>query len=324
MRKVLFFINPLRVGSERRRASVDECAALLREDGCTVEMQDTLSAYSAGDQARDAVASGFDTIFACGGDGTLFQILQGVAGSETALGVIPFGTGNVVAQNLRLPRDPVAALRLQRNGNSKAVTIPLGEVRCRTLRDAEGRDERRWYYTIAAGLGMHAALMDLGPNGAGKRVWGRAAYYADGLKLLAGRAAEPFDLEITRTDGGTRKLRACELLAVRVAEINRWRPGGDMCSSRLRMAAVPMTGRLGLTHAMFHALFTGMSANGTGQGRVLPYPQYEDATQIVCKPVADFDYAAPLLVQADGEVIGVGPATMKIAKKTVNLIWPKK
>jgi len=301
---------------------VDACAALLREDGCTVEMQDTLSAYSAGDQAREAVAGGFDTIFACGGDGTLFQILQGVAGSETALGVIPFGTGNVVAQNLRLPRDPVAALRAQRNGNSRAVTIPLGEVRCRTLRDATGHDERRWYFTIAAGLGMHAALMDLAPNGTGKRVWGRAAYYADGLKLLATHVVEPFEAEINRVDGSTEKLQACELLAVRVAEINRWRAGGDLCSSQLRMAAVQQTGRLGLTHAMFHALFTGKSANGNGAQGGLPYPYYEDASQIVCRPVTGHHYGAPLLVEADGEVVGVGPATFKMAKRTVKLIWP--
>lgn len=301
---------------------MDECAAQLRADGCTVEMQETLSAYSAGDQAREAVASGFDTIFACGGDGTLFQILQGVAGSETALGVIPFGTGNVVAQNLRLPRDPVAALRTQRNGNSRAVTIPLGEVRCRTLRDAAGGEERRWYFTIAAGLGLHAALMDLAPNGAGKRVWGRAAYYADGLKLLARRAVEPFDAEITRADGSTRSLRVCELLGVRVAEINRWKAGGDLCSPLLRMAAVPMTGRAGLAHAMFHALFTGKSAQGSEDRKWLPYPLYEDATQIVCRPVSRFDYAAPLLVEADGEVVGVGPATLKIAEKRLKLIWP--
>jgi diacylglycerol kinase family enzyme len=322
MRRVVFFINPLLVDRGRRRATLEECAALLRADGCDVEMRDTLSAYSAGDQAHEAVANGFDTIFACGGDGTMFQILQGVAGSETALGVIPFGTGNVLAQNLRLPRDPIAALRAQRNGNSRTVTIPLGEVSCRTLRDASGHDERRWYFTIAAGLGMHAALMDLAPNGSGKRVWGRAAYYADGLKLLGSHSIAPFDADITRADGEVKKLRACELLGVRVGEINRWRPGGDLCLPQLRIAAVPLTGRAGLAHAMFHALFTGRSANGNGRG--LPYPQYENATQVVCRPVADFEYVAPLLVEADGEVIGVGPATMKIAKKTLKLIWPSR
>jgi diacylglycerol kinase (ATP) len=324
MRRVLFFLNPLLTRRGSRRATVERCAALLREDGCTVEMQETLSAYSAGDQARDAVANGFDTIFTCGGDGTFFQVMQGVVGSEVALGAIPFGTGNVLAQNLRLPRDPVEALRAQRNGNSSALTIPLGEVRCRTLRDATGRDERRWYFTIAAGLGLHAALMDLAPNGSGKRLWGRAAYYADGLKLLAGRVVEPFDAEITSVGGETQSLRACELLAVRVAEINRWKPGGNLCTSQLRMAAVPETSRLGLTHAMFHALFTSKSAVTNGAGGGMPYPYYEDASQIVCRPLQGFEYAAPLLVEADGEVVGVGPATFKMAKKTLKLIWPKR
>ncbi|HUY80215.1 MAG TPA: diacylglycerol kinase family protein [Acidobacteriaceae bacterium] len=323
MRRVLFFLNPFLVGRGGRRALVGECAALLRADGCTVEMQETLSAYSAGDQAREAVASGFDTIFVCGGDGTLFQILQGVAGSETALGVIPFGTGNVVAQNLRLPRDPVAALRAQRDGNSRSVVVPLGEVRCRALRAAAGGEERRWYFTIAAGLGMHAALMALAPNETGKRVWGRAAYFADGLKLLARRAVEPFDVEITRMDGTTTSLRASELLGVRVAEINRWKAGGDLCSPWLRMAAVPQTGRVGLAHAIFHALFTGKNTDTNRAGGGLPYPYYEDVAQIMCRPVAGHRYAAPMLVEADGEVVGVGPATFRMAKKTLKLLWPQ-
>jgi diacylglycerol kinase family enzyme len=322
MRRVLFFLNPLLTGRGGRRAVVDRCATLLREDGCTVEMQDTLSAYSAGDQARDAVASGFDTIFACGGDGTFFQVLQGVAGSDVALGIIPFGTGNVLAQNLRLPRDPLAALRAQKNGNSKAVSIPLGEVRCGTLRDSAGRDERRWYFTIAAGLGVHAALMDIAPNGNGKRFWGRTAYYADGVRLLLGHPIQPFDVEMTGVDGTVRRFRACEMLGVRVAEINRWRPGGDLCSSRLRMAAVPQTSRLGLAHAMFHALFTQKNGIANSGGQRLPYPQYEDVAQIVCRRNAGFSYAAPLLVEADGEVVGVDHATFRMAKKQLRLLLP--
>jgi len=322
MRRVFFFLNPLLVERGGRRAVVDRCAALLREDGCTVEMQDTLSAYSAGDQAREAVANGFDTIFACGGDGTFFQVLQGVAGSDVALGMIPFGTGNVLAQNLRLPRDPLAALRAQRNGNSKAVSIPLGEVKCGTLRDSAGHTERRWCFTIAAGLGVHAALMDLAPNGSGKRFWGRAAYYADGVKLLLGHPIQPFDVEMTGAGGGVRRFSACELLSVRVAEINRWRPGGDLCSSQLRMAAVPQTNRVGLTHAMFHALFTQKSSSGDSDGQGLPYPHYEDAVQVVCRPAPGFSYTTPLLVEADGEVIGVDHATFRMAKKRLWLLWP--
>ncbi len=330
MRRVAFFLNPLLTGRGQRRAIVERCAALLREDGCLVEMQDTLSAYSAGDQAREAVASGFDTIFACGGDGTFFQVMQGVAGSEVALGALPFGTGNVLAQNLCLPRDPVAALRAQRNGNGNVVSIPLGEVVCGALGRGEGgSSERRWYFTIAAGMGLHAALMDLSPNGNGKRFGGRTAYYAGGIRLLLKHPIQPFNVEMTGVDGAVKRFRASELLSVRVAEINRWQPGGDLYSTQLRMAAVEETGRAGLTHAMFHALFTRKSRtlNGhfprNGRGPGLPYPHYEDAAQIVCKPVAGVSYAAPLLVEADGEVIGVEHATFRMAKKRLRLLRPE-
>jgi diacylglycerol kinase (ATP) len=318
MRRVAFFLNPLLVDHRNRRSSVDRCAEILRGGGCTVEMQDTLSAYSAGEQAREAVESGCDTIFACGGDGTFFQLLQGVAGSEAALGVIPFGTGNVLAQNLRLPRDPVAAFEIQRK--AQAVSIPLGEVKCRA---AGHESDRSWYFTFAAGLGIHAALMDLSPNGSSKRAMGRAAYYSGGIRLLLRHPVQPFDVEMKLPDGGERKFRACELLSVRVPKINRWRPGGYLCSSQLRIAAIPPTSRLGLTHAMFHALFTRKSSREVDDSRGWPYPRYEDAVQVVCRPVKGFAYEAPLLVEADGEVIGVEHATFRVARKRLRLLWPR-
>src|SRR5580698_2053578 len=220
MRRVLLFLNPLLMERRNRRATVDRVAAFLQREGCAVELQDTLSAHSAGEQAQEAVAGGFDTIFVCGGDGTIFQVIQGVAGSPTKLGVIPFGTGNVLAQNLRLPRDPMAAMRAQMN--ARAVSIPLGKITCKT---AGHTKDRNWYFTIAAGMGVHAALMNLAATGGGKRVGGRAAYYAGGIRLLLQHPVEPFEVEMTLADGAVRKLRASEVIAVRVGEINRWRPG---------------------------------------------------------------------------------------------------
>ena len=316
MRRVAFFLNPLLTDRGHGRAIVERCAAKLRHDGCEVEMEDTLSAHSAGDQAREAVERGADTVFACGGDGTFFQILQGVAGTGAAIGVIPFGTGNVLVQNLKLPRDPAEAFEAQRN--AKAVPISLGQVTCK----ADGHlSDRSWYFTIAAGMGVHAALMDLSPNGSGKRMLGRAAYYSGGLRLLLRHPIQPFDVEVTSNDGAVRRFRACELLSVRVPEINRWRPGGDLESRGLRMAAVPYTSRLGLSHAMFHAVITrrnGRPSSSLG----LPYPQYGDAAKIVCRPAAGYSYKAPLLVEADGEVIGVEHATFKMAQKQMYLLWP--
>lgn len=316
MRRVAFFLNPLLTRPSHKRAIVDRCAAMLRDDGCMVEMQDTLSAHSAGEQAREMVALGFDTIFVCGGDGTFFQVLQGVAGSDAALGMIPLGTGNVLAQNLKLPRDPLAAFQLQRNASP--VSIPLGEVRCRA---AGHSGERSWYFNIAAGLGIHAALMNLAPNGSGKRILGRAAYYAGGVRLLAAHPIQPFDVEMTRADGDVSRFQACELLSVRVPAINRWRPGGNLLLPRLRIAAVPHTGRAGLSFAMFEALVT-RNGSGRGGGTRFPRPRYEDAVQVVCSATAGYRYEAPLLVEADGEVIGVDRAVFRMAEKRLRLLWP--
>ncbi len=66
---------------------------------------------AAGPKAKRAVAEGYDAIVVCGGDGTIFDVIQGIAGSDVPLGIIPFGTGNVMAQNLKLPKNPVAAAR---------------------------------------------------------------------------------------------------------------------------------------------------------------------------------------------------------------------
>jgi diacylglycerol kinase (ATP) len=313
MRRVLFFLNPLLMERRNRRQVVDRVAVMLRATGCSVELQDTLSAHSAGEQAAEAVADGFDTIFVCGGDGTVFQVIQGVAGSSTKLGVIPFGTGNVLAQNLRLPHDPMAAMQAQMN--APAVSIPLGKITCKT---AGHTKERNWYFTIAAGMGVHAALMNLAPTGSGKRVGGRAAYYAGGVRLLLQHPVDPFEVEMTLTDGSVRAFRASEVIAVRVAEINRWRPGGEIEKPVLRVASIPETTRLGLAHASFHALITRRSS-GTSR---LPYPRYEDAVSLSCRPVSDYSYQSPLLIEADGEVIGMKKATISIAQRRLCLIRP--
>jgi diacylglycerol kinase (ATP) len=318
MRRVLFFINPLLMNRRGRREAVERAAAFLRSEGCEVEARDTLSAWSAGEQAQEAVASGFDTIFVCGGDGTMFQVIQGVAGSEVALGVIPFGTGNVLAHNLRLPRDPLAALRAQ--VKAPAVSIPLGKVVCKTPGHTK---DKSWYFTIAAGMGVHAALMNLAPTGTGKRVGGPLAYYAGGIRLLVQHPIEPFDLEVTTTAGDVRRWRATEAIAVRVPEINVWRPGGNLLKPALRLASLRETSRLGMAHATYHAIVTRKTVNGaaTGNSR-LPYAQLDDASAVVCRPTPDFGYRTPLLVEADGEVIGTERATITTAQRRLRLLWP--
>lgn len=283
---------------------------MLRSASCAVEVADTLPGDRAAQQARQAIEAGFDTIFVCGGDGTFFHVLQGAAGSQAELGIIPLGTGNVLAQNLKLPRDPLAALRAQCNAH--VISIPLGEV---VYSGADGR-ERSWYFTIAAGVGFHAALMGLAPNGKGKQLWGRAAYYIGGMRLLATRAVQPIEVEVNGPRGDSHHFRAGELLAVRVPMINRWRAGGDLSSPLLRIASVPESGRLGLAHACFRALFLPETNRVATTPRLLPHPRYDQAIQVACHAETS------LPIQADGELLGSGHPLFRMSQQQVRLISP--
>jgi diacylglycerol kinase family enzyme len=215
-----------------------------------------------------------------------------------------------------MPRDPLRAARLLLNAQPREVT--LGEV---ILNPPGHKRVRSWYFFIAAGMGVHAALMNLAPTGQGKRRGGRLAYFIGGFRLLVDHPIQPFQLDMTLADGVTRTVTACEAIATHVAELNRWRPGGDPFASSLRVAWVPPTGRLGLGHAAFHALATGKSEGHSGWGN-LPFPQYLTVTRMICRPLNGTHYRAPMLVEADGEVLGASYTVIGVSGKKLRLLWP--
>lgn len=311
------FLNPLLIHSARRRAAVEQIAAMLSERGSDVHLQETLSAYSAGQQARDAVQAGFDTFLVCGGDGTVFQVLQGLAGSDATLGVLPFGTGNVIVQNMHMPRDPVKAAQLLLDAEVRSVS--LGKV---TVSPVGHRKKQSWYFLIAAGMGVHAALMNLAPTGQGKRRGGRLAYYVGGVQTLVQQGVPVFEMEWVGADGSSGVERASEVIATHVPEINRWKAGGDPFGDALQVAWVPETGKVGLAHASFHAL-TAEKPNGRRKGWwELPYAQYVAASKVICRPIKGEAYESPLLVEADGEVLGAETAVIAMAETRLKLLWP--
>src|ERR1700733_2497204 len=109
MRKILLFVNPVLHQTAARRRDIARVEAVFRGHGAAVNVMETGENRAAGPKAKRAVAEGYDAIVVCGGDGTIFDVIQGMAGSRVTLGIIPFGTGNILAQNLKVPRNPVAA-----------------------------------------------------------------------------------------------------------------------------------------------------------------------------------------------------------------------
>jgi diacylglycerol kinase (ATP) len=323
MRRVLLFVNPVFEQRAAHREAIARIAALLQSSGLSVEVHETLSAQSAGEQARQGIEDGFDTILVCGGDGTVFNVIQGIAGTEIPVGILPFGTGNVLAQNMGLPRNPVeSARRLLR---ARPRRIPLGKITVNVPellpepevagvhRRAPGRS---WYFTMAAGMGLHAALMNAA-DGWGKRSIGRAAYFLAGTGLLLRYPVDPFDVEVTTASGGRFRQRVCEAIAVRVAELNRWRPGGRLEEPVLRLATVDANGRWGLAKASLQALARKTPGNDDSAS-----VRYTDALRIVCSPTAGYNYRSAVLAEADGEVLGASRAVIEMAGESFYLLWP--
>jgi diacylglycerol kinase (ATP) len=307
MRNILLLVNPVLQRTRARRRDIDGVLSALRKSGAAIDILETGENRAAGAKARAAVAQGYDAILVCGGDGTIFDVIQGLAGSTVPLGVIPFGTGNVMAQNLHLSRDPVDVAR--RILNCHPIQVPLGKITC---------CDRSWLFAMAAGMGVHAALMSEARR-SGKDTTGRAAYFVAGGKLLLNHPVQPFEIAITTTSGAVIHERVCEALAVRVAELNRWRPGGGLNFPFLRLATVTGASRMRLAMASYDALFRGGGARDREQADDAS-AMYRDVVRVLCSPIPGRTYEPQMTVQADGEVLGASSATIEMAGLDVYLL----
>src|ERR1700756_15596 len=189
MRKALLLYNP-RSGGRRNRAQADLESSLrvLRAAGVEASLTLTQSRQDAAELARDAALEGCDVVFACGGDGTVHDVLQGLAGSQTALGVLPMGTANALAHDLGLPLDPKGSARAALSAEPRRLA--LGRI---TFQDLRGSPATK-YFTVAVGIGVDAHLFyKLQANS--KQRLGMAAYYAKAWQLWFTHRMARFQVE---------------------------------------------------------------------------------------------------------------------------------
>ena len=123
-RNALVIFNPTAGG--RRRARLDRVLAHMRALGAVVTLHETTARGDAERTAREAPADVHDVIVAAGGDGTINEVINGLAGRRMPLGIIPLGTANVLAAELDLPQDIDGLARTIALGRTSPVN--LGEV----------------------------------------------------------------------------------------------------------------------------------------------------------------------------------------------------
>jgi diacylglycerol kinase (ATP) len=292
-----------------RAGQLDQVVDALSLLGHSVETMATTAPGSAAVQARDAALGGADIIFACGGDGTIHEVIQGLV-SETgepaaALGIIPLGSANALARHLRIPLDPMKAALQEIQGTPQ--TIPIGKV---------SYGSRSRYFIVMAGAGPDGALVyDL--LTVHKSSFGRLAYYLHAARLFSTRRFRPFEIEYTDKATGLAKTQeAVSAMAVRVEDL-----GGlfsklagrnaSIMDAHLRLLILSPPGALSLPLSFVSGWLNLHSFN--------PLLRFVDATAFSCRPLSS---PAPHF-QADGEWLGRIPMRVSIVPNALRLLLPR-
>jgi YegS/Rv2252/BmrU family lipid kinase len=246
--------------------------------------------------ARAAIDAGAKLILVAGGDGTINEVLDGMAGSSIPLGILPAGTANVLATEIGLGSDLERAARL----------IP----QCVARRIAIGRLDsgiQPRYFLSMAGAGFDAGIV-YGLNARLKQRFGKGAYWLSGF----GQALHRFPEFAVELDGSTRAICSFAL----VTRVRNY--GGDFEIAR----------RASLLDDRFEVvLFRGRSS--------LPYLKYlcgmisgrlagmRGVTYLTARRVRVFDPAdRRVYIQVDGEYAARLPAEISLAPAALTLLFP--
>lgn len=271
-------LNPT-AGQGRKADLLERTIRVLRQTAA-VDIYETQRPGEGGDATKAALKSNVELIIAAGGDGTINEVVNGLDGSEIPLGVIPIGTTNVLAAELRVPRTP----------ESLAISFLHGASRQVSVGRANGRR-----FTMMASAGFDADIIQ-NTSPVLKRAIGKGAY-------ICAFASELFRYTPRRL---TVRLDGKHISASQVLIAKGGRYAGNFI-------AVP---HVSLDQPVFCVYVADLSSRreicrmvtALLRGRLSAYPGIK--TFLANEVLLDGGDDAP--IQADGEIIGVLPMRLTI------------
>ena len=314
MRQVTILFNP-NSGRPRRDRELNHAIGVIQSAGVHTELTVCRSSQEATDNARCAVAAGSDTVFACGGDGTIHDVIQGLAGTPVALAILPFGTANALAHDLGIPLRPSAAAEVAVAG--KIRRIPLGRIE---YEDFSGKSSAR-YFTVAAGIGVDAHLFyKLAAKL--KKQSGMTAYYLKAWQLWATHRMRRFEVEYSNGSGLPQRALLTELLAVRIRFfgniLRELVPGASLDRGDLRAVMCRTASRNAYIQYVTGALL--------GRQWKIDGIDLVSCSEVVCrlpeKSGSEARDADRVYVEADGELLGRLPARVTMRPDALSLVVP--
>lgn len=292
-RRLLIIYNP--TAGQRRRRRFEAVLGALRALGCRPDLRETAAAGDAEALARAADPGAADVVVAAGGDGTVNEVINGLAGSggpggALPLAVLPLGTANVLAAEIGLDADPGALAR----------TIAEGPARPVALGQANGR-----LFSVVLGVGFDAKVVD-GVDTGLKRWVGKGAYVWEVVRQL-GRFGFP---EYRVTLDGTSHA-AASVIVTR----GRYYAGRFVVVPEARFAEpalhVCLFTRPGVWNVLRYA-----AALGLGQLRRLPDYRVLPGREVLIEgPEGD-------PVQGDGDILTRLPVTIRVLSEALKLVVP--
>lgn len=295
-RNIHLIHNPAARRLQRSDGSfIPEILGALRAGGHGVTDVPTSEPGEATRFARRAVDSGADLVLVAGGDGTVNEVLNGVALTDTPFAVLPLGTANVLATELGIPRQPAEAAR--QVGEWAPERVPVGFLQT----PEDGR-----FFLMMAGVGLDASIVvDVDPEL--KKRFGKIAYWIGGFGKL-GRSFPQFEVAV---DG--ERWRSSFTLASRVRNY-----GGDLeiaktaCLLDDYFEMVSFEGEDSFRYVMY---LTGVLANLLDRMEGVTIRKTRELEFTTC---GDQD----IYVQVDGELAGKLPATIELAPDALTLLMP--
>jgi YegS/Rv2252/BmrU family lipid kinase len=313
MRRVALIYNPASGQRQARRIGlIADVLAVFRSAGIEVKVIPTESPESAGIQAKDAVHDGYDTVLACGGDGTAHEVMQSMVGGSAALGVIPMGTANALATDLGLPRSPVKAAKMLLNAIE--VRVSVGQV---SYRDNADKPRSR-YFVVAAGVGVDGVFFSRLDSRL-KQKLGYLLYLLEAVKLGMTHTFPLFRAFFFQagTDA-PRSEKASQILAVRISNfgglVQNLAPGAALGNDNLHVIAFKTRSRLHYLRFMVAVWFRRHRYSRT--------IELVDCAAVECRDLEGSKVRS--YVEADGELLGTLPVRIEVVPQSLTLLVPAK
>lgn len=283
--KTLFIVNPV----AGRNSSFKIWNDIKANINCSYESVLTKAPGDAARIAADAAKQGFTRVVAVGGDGTVSEVVNGIAGTDIELGIIPAGSGNDFAKALNIPQKPIDALVVVEKGQS--LEVDLGKY-------------DKGYFINVAGAGFDAETLNTNENT--KFLRGTLAYTVSVLWTLFRYSPRKAIIEI---DGKTYH-RKLWLAAVANGKYfgggMKISPDAKIDDGLFDICLVNEISKLDFVR-FFPKVFNG---------------SHKDikAFEVIRGKNVKIEFDAQTVAQADGEIIGFTPVTFSIIPKALKVI----